>query len=771
MSQPAHPGSKASSAQEQLEIVGTVQKVVFTSDTSSYTVFTFLPQVRGGESFSCVTSLPGVKAGASLTLQGYWVLHPRYGQNFQVTYLQEQQPTDEVGLLGYLSSGLFKGIGRARAAAIVKQFGMAALQVIAEDPEQLRLAGVPGKIAQAMQRTLQENRASQRLHLYLQSHGVSSALAMRIYNHYQDKEVGDLVAFIETNPYRLAEEVYGIGFRTADRLALALGISLDSSLRLKVGLSFCLSEAADEGHCFLPDHLLLQHAAQRLQVSEELLTPFLEALIHQQELIASQDGGEAEAPGERRIYLPAFYYGEKGVANRLQLYIDQGKANIFSSPEQLNRQIDHIQEQMALQLAPEQRQALVGAVANPLQIITGGPGTGKTTLLRALHLLFREARLRTYLAAPTGRAARRLSELTGEAASTIHRLLESTPQGGSMVFLKNEDNPLPADAVIVDEASMVDIFLFNSLLKALPPGCRLVLVGDHDQLPSVGPGQVLRDLIASQVIPVARLRTVFRQANQSKIISNAHRINQGLAPVLARQGSDFIFIPVPDPRQALQQVVRLCRTQGANLLPEGVRVLSMDDMQVLTPMRRGVVGVESLNRHLQEALNPLATVSSRQGLALDEEDDEKGAPELVSFGVRFRPGDKVMQQRNNYHKEVLNGDIGTVYRVDPQGDELEVLFPEGNGLRTVKYRRQELGELALAYAISVHKSQGSEYPVVVMPILNEHSYMLQRNLLYTAVTRAKKLLVLVGEQEVLLAAVRLREVRQRYTGLQDRLKE
>ena len=723
------------------ELKGTVQRITFQSEDADYTVFRFL--LEGSSSLiTCVTSLPGVKNGSKLHLKGEWQLHTSYGKQFVVSDLELMLPNDTQAMISYIGSGLFKGIRKKRATAIVERFGLQTLAVIAEEPDRLIEAGINLKMAREMHQTLLANRQSERLTMYLQSLGLTPKQALRIFRHYKDRYTGDLVAFIEANPYKLAEDVLGIGFRTADELALRLNIPADSPFRLRIALNHILSSAANDGHCYLPQSVLQARAAKELDLPEVDFIPFIREQVKQGELIAEVNATDEE---ELDIYLPAFCYAEIGVTNRCLQIVNRP---LMTSLVSEDLDIESLEHQMGIKLALEQKDALNLAQHNSFLIITGGPGTGKTTLLRALLATYRRQGLSYSLAAPTGRAARRLSDVTGSPALTVHRLLEYLPSGEGMVFQRDEVNPLTTDVVIVDEASMLDLILMHNLLKAISPEGRLILVGDKDQLPSVGPGQVLSDLIASQAIPTVRLTTIFRQAEQSQIVTNAHRINQGFLPLAGTRDSDFFFIEEAAPDKVLKTIVDLC----ARRLPEFTKLDPIEDIQVLCPMRRGVVGVESLNQELQNVLNK-----------------QPSNFELHSLGDRFRQGDKVMQLKNNYDKGVFNGDIGRVVTIDLEQETLEVAYPDGAHSLLVSYRQQEMDEICLAYAISVHKAQGSEYPIVIMPLVPEHRWLLQRNLLYTAVTRAKKLMVIVGSKPMLAQAIAKIDSTKRYTKLVSRL--
>lgn len=721
------------------KLVGSVERITFRNEENFYSVVRLRCQGQR-DLVTAVGTFPQLTIGETLQMQGEWILHPEYGRQFKVDSYLAKAPATLTGLEKYLGSGLVKGVGPVTAKRIVEHFGLETLQVLEQSPE--RLVEVP-KLGSAKAAAIAEAFAEQGeirdMMIFLQGYGVSPGLASRIYRHYGSgaRQV------IEENPYRLADEVFGIGFKTADKLAQALGLTTESQERLIAGIKYTLGQLADAGHTSYPLEEFLQEAATTLEVEVERLPAACAVLQQQKEIFL------VDVEGQTVIYLAPFFYAERGVAQRLsqlaqqprQLELDLG----------LEQELAMLEQEQRLRLAPEQRQALQTALEHGVTVITGGPGTGKTTIVRSLLQLMGDRQRRVLLAAPTGRAAKRMTETTGTEAKTIHRLLEYTfVEGQGMAFGRNEDNPLEADVVILDEASMVDILLMYHFLKAVPLGCQLVLVGDIDQLPSVGPGNVLRDIIASQAIPTARLQTIFRQAGQSMIVVNAHRVNAGEFPYLNVKGKDFFFIEESEPLKILEKVVGLCRQR----LPSAYGYHPLEDIQVLTPMRRTPIGVDNLNIELQRSLNPASQQKTeiRQGFQ------------------HFRLGDKVMQIRNNYKKQVFNGDIGRIQAIDLEERELAVVYPEGRFERLVVYDFTELDELTLAYAISVHKSQGSEYPVIVLPISTQHYIMLQRNLLYTAITRARRQVVLVGTKKAIALAVKNNQVEERHTLLEWRLR-
>ncbi|MGE5529489.1 MAG: ATP-dependent RecD-like DNA helicase [Patescibacteria group bacterium] len=723
-------------------IEGIVDRITFQNEENSYTVAK-LQQEGKGNLATIVGLLPGLSVGETIRVQGDWTTHPEYGPQFQIESFERITPATLNGLERYLGSGLIKGIGPVTAKKIVRAFGLAALDVIKARPERLtQIPGIGPKKAERIARGLSAQKDISDIMVFLQGNGISPAMAAKVYGVYGR----GAIEAIRENPYRLAEEIHGIGFKTADRIAARLGVVAASPHRVRAGLVFLMNEFCRDGHVFAPEEEFAARAARELDVPLDLVRETITVLLDQRELYAERD----EA-GSTLLYPSYFYHSEKGSAARLLALAGQQPPlpPRAESPEVL---LAKLASSDGAVLTPGQMQAILAAVRHGVSIITGGPGTGKTTAVRSLLRLYTALGISFLLAAPTGRAAKRLTEATGHEAKTIHRLLEFGFMGGSPCFQRNESRPLEAGALVVDEASMIDLQLFYNLLKAIPPGTRLVLIGDADQLPSVGSGNVLRDLIDARVIPTVRLQVVFRQAEESLIVANAHRINRGELPLLpVGENRDFYFIPCEEPEKVVEQVVELVSTR----LPRYLGCDPIEDIQVLTPMHRTVTGVANLNGLLQERLNPPAA----------------GRLELRYGAAVFRERDKVMQIRNDYQKMVFNGDMGRIRLIDREEGQLHVAFPEAGGERLVVYEREDLDELVLSYAISVHKSQGSEYPAVVLPLTTQHFLMLQRNLLYTAVSRAKRLFVLIGTKKALAIAVHNNTVVERNTRLAERLRQ
>ena len=693
-----------------------------------------------------VGNMPEVHVGSVLHLGGSWRVDAKYGRQFSVQEFEETLPATVYGIEKYLGSGLVKGIGPKYAHRIVQVFGKDTLDVIEDNPERLLEVDGIGKVrVERIRKSWQEQKEIRNIMLFLQSHDVSTAHATKIYKTYGNESID----IVRENPYRLADDIWGIGFRTADTIAEKLGFGRDQYVRLRSGLLYTLNRLADDGHCFSTREMLIKTGEELLGVEEVPLSTALDEMIGAGDVITERYAGEDGESGTA-IYLPPFYYSECGVARRLQEI--NAANNVHAAPERALA--GQIQRWTGIQYDEVQLKAIQMAVNSRILILTGGPGTGKTTTTLGIISALRARGGRILLAAPTGRAAKRLTEATGLEAKTIHRLLEVKPPEG---YQRNEENPLEGDVLIVDECSMIDIMLMYSLLKAIPTGMKLILVGDVDQLPSVGAGNVLRDLIDSDCFPVVRLTRIFRQAQTSRIIMNAHRINAGQMPDLSNgRDTDFFFVDME--RQLREKGLEssdsgLLAETAAETIVELVRHklsryyrTAPREIQVLTPMQRGVVGAANLNQLLQEAVNP-------------------GEDGLRRGGIQYRKNDKVMQIRNNYEKEVFNGDIGFVETVDLEDRSLCVNF-DG---RSVNYDVTELDELVLAYATTIHKSQGSEYPVVVMPVLMSHYVMLQRNLIYTGVTRAKKGMVVVGTRKALAHAVRTMTVGKRNTLLKQRI--
>ena len=714
-------------------LTGSVDRVTYHNEDNGYSVLRL--HVAGmADPVTVIGNFSTITPGEHLRLSGWWTMHPQYGEQFKSVSYEVVRPATIAGIQKYLGSGLIKGVGPVTARRIVEHFGERTLDIIEHDISRLNeVKGIARKRVELIQHAWEEQRAIKQVMLFLQSHGVSTHFAVKIYKQYGQ----DAIGVVEQTPYRLASEVFGIGFRTADQIARHLGLPIDAPERLQAGLRYVLMEAGDEGHCYLPQNELLERATKVLELPNPEDLPKLAAISAQ--MIAEDQLKQEPAAEDHAIYLPAFWQAEHSVAKRLRMLLDRP---VKADRERIHDWLGRYTEKRGLELSAEQRQAILEAGSRRALILTGGPGTGKTTTLRAMVQLFQSMGKRVLLASPTGRAAQRLAEVAGREAKTIHRLLEFDPS--QMAFRRREDNPLEADVVIIDEASMIDLLLANNLLKAVAPTAQLVLVGDVDQLPSVGPGKVLQDLIKSEAVPVARLTQVFRQAAESMIIQNAHRINRGEFPRLIAPGtekSDCYFIEMDDPAEIVNLLVKSVVTS----LPNRFGYDPRRDIQVLTPMNRGQVGTNALNTVLQEALNP----------------PRPGRHELNRGSRALRVGDKVIQRVNNYKLEVFNGDLGTIEAMDLEDQLVVVRFAD----RLVTYDYADLMELAHGYCVTVHKSQGSEYPAVVLPLHTSHFLMLSRNLLYTALTRAKKTVVMIGSVKALAIAMHASEAMHRYTRL------
>ena len=734
---------------------GSVERITFYNPENGYTVLRLKPDGHLGQRLvnktalnsaglaTIVGNLPEVSPGEHLRLQGQWDNHPKHGPQFKAEVCEQTLPSTIAGIEGYLGSGMIKGIGPKLAERIVSHFKEATFDVIETTPERLlEVSGIGEDRTQRITKAWEEQRQVKEIMVFLHGHGVSTNLAVKIYKTYGDSAL----EIVQKNPYQLERDIYGVGFKTADKIAQKLGLPPDHPSRIEAGIVFALNETINEGHVYAPKELLTERATELLNVSAELIEPALERLTQDDRIrvelipldnqlkpVNTKSISESQAGyGTPVIYLTPLYFGEQGVAERV-------KALLGATAKAINQVLFPADEN----LSQEQQAAIQMALTHPVSILTGGPGTGKTTCLKALIQTLEMQHKKVALASPTGRAAKRLSEATGHPASTIHRLLEYSPLDG---FQRNADNPLDLDFLIVDEASMLELLLTNNLLKAVRPGTNVLFVGDVDQLPSVGAGDVLRDLIESQVAPVTRLTTIFRQAAGSKIITNAHLINQGKFPEFSKGNGDFFFFPAEDADAARDWVIQVVTER----IPQKFGFDPMRDIQVLSPIYRGAAGVSALNDRLQEKLNPYAT----------------SKPERRLYGTLFRVGDKVMQTQNNYDKDVYNGDTGFIHALDLIEQTLSVDF-DG---RLVTYDWSEADQLVLAYVVSVHKSQGSEFPVIVLPIVTQHYMMLQRNLLYTAITRARKLCVLVGSRRAIGMAVKNNKVAQRFTALEWRLR-
>ncbi len=698
-----------------------VERITYQNPENGYSVMRV--KVKGyDELVTLVGNLLEVPAGSVLLCEGDWKVDKRYGSQFVAQTWEEVMPATLYGIEKYLGSGLVKGIGPKFAQLIVNRFGLDTIEIIETDIERLyEVPGIGQKRVEKIAESWEKQKDIKNVMLFLQGYGVSTAYAAKIYRQYGKESIDT----VKTNPYKLADDIWGIGFKTADTIASKMGYEKNDLRRLKSGVTYTLSHMAEEGNVYAEEEQLVKSAIELLDADETPVRQAISEMLQSEDLIA-----DAEA-----IYMPPFYYAEVGTANRLNKLLDCVEGSLFN----IIPDISVISKQTGVEYDEVQAEAIREAVSSKVMVLTGGPGTGKTTTTQGIIAALKAMGLRILLAAPTGRAAKRMSEATGMEAKTIHRLLEYNPKDG---YKRNDDNPLEGDALIVDECSMIDLLLMNNLMKAIPAGMRLVLVGDIDQLPSVGAGNVLRDIIDSKRIPVIRLTRIFRQAQESRIVMSAHAINKGVFPDTSNgKHTDFFFIQQEEPEQAVDTIVKLVKERLPNAYKRPT-----SDIQVLTPMQRGVVGAANLNMALQTVLNP-------------------GQVSLNRSGYSFRQGDRVMQLRNNYDKEVFNGDLGYIERVDMEDRTLFVCF-DG---RTVEYDVSELDELTLAYATTIHKSQGSEYPIVVMPVLMTHYVMLQRNLIYTGITRAKKICVLVGTKKALSFAIRNLSVLKRNTKLKERL--
>ncbi len=712
-------------------IEGTIESITYSNPETGYTIAKI--KVDGQrETITVLGTLLSPVPGETITMQGEWSRHPRFGRQFKVQSFETSTPATVKGIENYLGSGLVRGIGPETARRIVRHFGEETLQIIDEKPERLtEVAGIGRKRVAMIRRAWDEQKEIRGVMIFLQSYGVSPAYAARIFKTYGKHTV----QVVQENPYRLAEDVFGIGFLTADKIAANLGISRDSRERAEAGILHVLKACVDEGHVCYPLTQLAQKSQQVLEIDREIIARALDSLRSEEKVAFF-----ARAEKETMVYLPAYYVAESGAALLLQGILDQPRA---MRRIEADKAIAWVQARLEITLAVGQVEAVRAVIEEKALVITGGPGTGKTTIIKAMIAVFSRAGARILLAAPTGRAAKRMSEASGHEASTIHRLLEYNPRGG---FVRDQHHPLDCDVLIIDEASMIDSILIYHLLKAVPPAALLVLVGDIHQLPSVGAGTVLQDIIASGKVRVVELNEIFRQARESRIIVNAHRIHVGLAPTIDQESGeaarDFFFIRQDDPDRVVRLIIELVSVR----IPRRFHLDPVEDIQVLSPMHRGAVGVVNLNRELQQALNPAREQLQRQNKLL-------------------KTGDKVMQIRNDYKKDVFNGDIGRIVQIDQKRQTVQVSF-DG---RQVLYRFEELDQLELAYAVSVHKSQGSEYPAVIVPVMTQHYLLLQRNLLYTAVTRGKKLVVLIGTTQALNIAVKNDKTMRRHSLLAERL--
>ena len=716
-------------------IEGAVARITYVSEETQYVVARL--DVPGKpDPVTIVGTVLSLTPGETLRVYGRWSHHPKYGEQFKVERYESVIPATVAGIRKYLGSGMIKGIGPVFAKRLVEAFAEETLRIIEETPGRLgEIAGIGPIRQQRITTAWAEQREIREVMLFLQGHGVSPAYAVKIFKTYGQAAI----ATVRKNPYRLARDIRGIGFKTADKIARELGIPADSPLRAAAGILHTLNELTDDGHVYVPEAELLHAAEETLEIPAVLLPDALAALAADKAVVV-----EPLPATNRAVYLAGLHVSETQLARRVD---DLLRAPRTVPPIDMDQALPWVEEKTGLALTEEQRQAVRLAFQEKLLILTGGPGTGKTTILQAVIRLLEAKRLRMHLASPTGRAAKRLAEVTGHEASTLHRLLEWNPREGG--FQRNARNPLETDVVVVDEASMIDLVLAHHLFQAIPLTATLLLVGDADQLPSVGPGTVLRDLLSAPGVPAIHLTTIFRQAAQSRIVANAHRVNRGEFPDLSAAGAgptqDFFFLPEEEPEKLQQLIVDLAQRR----IPGRYGLDPLADIQVLTPMHRGPIGAGQLNAALQAALNPPKT----------------GATELLRGGRIFRAGDRVLQIRNNYDQAVYNGDLGRITAIAPTDQTVMVQIDE----REVSYDFSDLDELTLAYAMTVHKSQGSEYPCVILAMHTTHYPMLQRNLLYTALTRAKRLLVVVGTKKAIAIAAKNDAIRRRYSRLTERL--
>ncbi|MBI4767085.1 MAG: ATP-dependent RecD-like DNA helicase [Deltaproteobacteria bacterium] len=714
-----------------ITLEGSIERISFYNEENHFTIARL--KIKGEkDTIPIIGQLFSVTPGEVLKISGYFEQHPKYGRQIRIESYESLIPATLPGIEKYLGSGLVRGIGPEMAKRIVKRFGLSTLEIIEQDIRQLsKVEGVgPKRIAQ-IKEAWKEQKEIRRIMIFLQGYGVSTGLATKIFKTYGQQAV----ARIQENPYGLAADIFGVGFLTADRIAQKMGMEKDAPARLQAGLTYILQQKSEEGQVCLPEEELMAETSRQLEVDPDQLQPVLKTLVQKKQLRTRQ--GET---GRVYIFLPYLDLSEEGISQRMGILL-QNKPKIDGRTEAI---IARVEKTFRLTLSGQQKEAVRKALSQKLLIITGGPGTGKTTIVRSILEIFKQLDRKCILMAPTGRAAKRLSEVTHYPATTIHRGLGYNPKMGG--FQKDEGHPLPADLVVIDEASMVDTYLMFNLLRAVPDQAVLILVGDVFQLPSVGPGNVLSDFIQSEKVPVVQLNRIFRQGEGSLIVVNAHRIHQGDLPILAKEDGnreqDFYFLEQEEPEKAARWILELVQDK----LPKRYGLDPLQDIQVLTPMYKGVVGAENLNLFLQQHLNK--------------------DPRSVQRGTRlFKVGDKVMQLRNNYDKDVFNGDIGRLAKIDQENQEVLVNF-DG---RFVVYDFAELDDLVLAYAISVHKSQGNEYPAVILPVMIQHFILLQRNLIYTAVTRAKKVVVLVGTKKALAIGIKNNKPQLRYSFLKERL--
>ena len=720
------------------ELQGQIERITYTNEENGYTVAKV--KVSGRRDLVCVVgNIMAPMAGEVIKMQGEWKNHPKFGEQFKIVYYKSMVPATVNGIQKYLGSGLIKGIGPIMAKRIVRKFGTKTFNVIDQDTDRLsEVDGIGKKRIEMIKRAWADQKEIRQVMVFLQSHGVSSGYATKIFKQYGNESI----SVVKKNPYRLATDIFGIGFITADKIAEKLGFTKDSELRAEAGILYVLHQLADDGHVYYPYEPLIEKCKEILQVDREVIVKAFGPITLDKRIVIEDlaDNSEDQQENNKAVYLAKYHLSETSIANRLHRLVNgPGSIRVIDA----DKAVKWVQEKLEINLAEKQVEAVKCACESKVMVLTGLPGTGKTTIINSILRIHSTLGIKILLAAPTGRAAKRMSEATGYEAKTIHRLLEYSPKHAG--FKKNDEHPLNCDLLIVDEFSMVDCILMHHLLKAIPLTAKFIMVGDVNQLPSVGAGNFLNDIISSSAVPVVELNEIFRQARQSSIIVNAHKINSGLMPSFKPAYGmleDFYFVEREDPEDVLQLILELVRER----IPKKFGFDPVDDIQVLTPMHRGTVGAGNLNTQLQNALNPSPTSMERGGRTL-------------------KANDKVMQIRNNYDKEVFNGDVGRIIRIDNEAQEVTVTV-DG---REVVYDFTDLDELVLAYAVSVHKAQGSQYPVVIIPVLTQHYILLQRNLIYTAVTRGRKLVMLIGTKKALAIAVKNNKTQKRYTRLCDRL--
>lgn len=724
---------------ETILLTGRIEKITYTSEETGYTVAKVMVKGRK-DPVTVVGNLISPAPGETLTMKGEWTRHPKFGEQFKVSEFSSAAPESLAGIEKYLGSGLVKGVGPVMAERIVKKFGIKTLHIIEKDTGKLSLVeGIGEKRIVMIRKAWDEQKEIRNLMLFIHAYGLGAGYAVKIFRKYGNRAT----AIMKENPYRLAVDISGIGFITADRIGAKLGFSKDSKERVESGIVYILFTLSEEGHVYYPLPALIENSAAMLDVAKEDVKTGIDAAAASGKIVIEELEGDIGRTEEERkgVFLAKYHYCEAGISKLLKIIVSSAKSFKNVVPD---KAIEWAQSELSITLAGKQVEAIRSALEEKVLVITGGPGTGKTTIINAILKIFKRLKMKILLAAPTGRAAKRMSEATGCGAKTIHRMLEYNPEKGG--FKRDEKNPLECNLLVVDEASMIDTLLMFSMLKAVPPEAALILVGDVNQLPSVGAGNVLNDVIESGLVPVVTLTEIFRQAKESRIVINAHRINGGEMPFLKadENGSDFYFIEQDNP----EKIIEIIRELVTERIPKRFGFDSFDEIQVLTPMHRGVLGSSSLNAVLQEALNP--------GDAL-----------LVRGEKNYKTGDKVMQVRNNYEKDVFNGDIGRIRSIHPEDQKMVVSF-DG---RSVEYDFHELDDIILSYAVSIHKSQGSEYPAVVMPIHTQHYMLLQRNLIYTALTRGRRLVVMVGTKKALAIGINNNRTQKRYTYLKGRLKK